>query len=212
MIKHIFLTYHNPLEIILCSIPFSQDIEQNKFTISASSTITFDFIKRHIYYINWMELSDNLALTPDIIDTYADKLWWELDHKQGVSCNPALIGQGYHSQSIENVVALLRRHHCHIKWSMFSRYQKLTIPIIEGVIHYINWTKLSSNIYLTSDIIEHYVDRLDLTSLLMDDKITRQFLITHHHRFTHWINVTRECVKRWPELIIEYPDWPWTWY
>lgn len=210
MVKQILLAYHNPLDVMLYLVP-PQDIDHYNQTISQSRSITLDFIERHIDNIDWRDLSYNPALTPDIIDAYANKLRWGSHYESGLSGNPALIGQGVHPQSIEVVISLLRKHHRYIVWSRFSDYQKLTIPIIEGVIDYIKWEKLPYNKHLSSGIIEHYLDRIDVTVLLISGKITREFLINNHHKFTHWIDVTEECLKRWPELIIEYPEWPWTW-
>lgn len=208
--KQILLAYHNPLDVMLCSVPLSEDKYEIMFTISNSSAITLDFIQRHPDLIDYATLSNNLVLTPDIIDSCADCFDW-LDEEEGLSVNPALIGQGLHPQSVENIVALLHRHHQRINWLLFTLHQKMTLPIIEGVADYIIWNHLGSNKHLTPDIIEHYIDRLNLTGMLLRNNLTREVLITHHHRLIGWINVTSKCLEKWPELVIEYPDWPWTW-
>lgn len=209
-VKQILLAYHNPLEVMLSLVPEPQDMDAMTFTICNSSAITLDFIQSHPDLIDYETLSSNLALTPDIIDTYAHRLTWS-DKDAGLSINPALTGQGLHPQSIEDVIALLRRHHQRIDWVQFNMYQKLTLSLIEGIADYIIWDRLFISKHLTDDIIEKYIDRLNLDILLLRNRLSKEFIITHHHRITIWIDATTKCLEKWPELIIEYPDWPWTW-
>lgn len=227
------LRSHNPLEIVLLHL-HPQRIS-HAASIGTSPHITLAIVDAYKSTLAWELMSDNPALTPDIIKKYKDDLDWDNQEHESVSSNRALVGQGLHPLTSDEVFELIDYCQDKINWMAFSRYQRLTPALMERYCDKLKWKAISRYQTLTPALLEKYADRLDWTNICIFNKsatletmkpfldrldwsvmggneyITPQFIIDNYHRFTNWDDLSYICLEKFPELIINYPEWPWRW-
>jgi hypothetical protein len=112
--------------------------------LSACTTITLDFIKKHHLRLNFNELSENAALTSEWITEYHSRLNWDL-----LSVNSSITKE------------ILAEYPHDIKWDKID-YTHLFINVIEYIIENttdpstLNWKKISTTLDLTPEFIEQF--------------------------------------------------------
>lgn len=194
---HDTLHSHNPLEVITVHL-FPNEI--SLAYIDNDPCINLDIIQSCSEVPEWDVLGGNPALTPDIIDAYADNLYWDNNSEISVSSNRALIGQGIHPLPLEEVFALIDRHQDKIDWDCFSQYQLLTstLPLVERYQDKINWRYFSMYQPLAQvsllPFIDRYQDRIDWSGFSSYQSLTNESVFPIVDRFLHkldWEEITR---------------------
>lgn len=232
------LKRHNPLTVICMHLYPKGSF--SSFDIETSLHITPELFDKYVHVDGdtFTSASRNPALTPDIIRKYKDSFFWpEGDEEDiGMSGNPALVGQGTHPLTQEEVFDLIDycedeidwecfsqhqkltdpsmfpivdRYVDDIDWKAFAQYQKLTIPALERYKDYLEFSEMEYNDHLTEEIIEHFADRFRWRRLLTRENVTREFIIRNYYRVFDWREFSSFCLGKFPDLIVEYRWWPW---
>lgn len=164
-----------------------------------------DFIKRHEEDINFALLSVNTHITFGILDAFEDKISWA-----SICLNPKTLTDSliynYRGKMIWDLV--LKNQQLNLKllvvlseiykrvktspskenrlnfWESVSRYQNLPIDYIDSYKKYINFEYLSSNKFLTGQIIDKYIFKLNPSILLRSINIPQWVLLKHKDFFT----------------------------
>lgn len=216
------LLSRNPIEIACVLYP--ERVRNWGSELSLNPHLTLELIERFKDKIDWSHLSSNPCLTPAIIDRYTFELDWvtneEYDASFCVSANPALIGAGVHPLPLSEVIALIDRHTEIIDWEVFSEYQRLSIPLIEYYQDQVEWEWITRGKHLTVEIFERFIDKWG--DLLIDaidaldstNQLTSELLERHYDRINDglmWYNISYLCLNKFPDLLLNHPEWPWKW-
>jgi hypothetical protein len=215
------LLSRNPIEIACALYP--ERVRNWGSGLSFNPHLTLELIERFKYNIDWYDLSSNPCLTPAIIDRYASKLEWSEEDTESasrcVSANPALIGAGVHPLSLSETIALIDRHAEIIDWKVFSEHQKLSIPLIEHYQDRIDWEWLIRGKHFTVEMFERFIEEWDdllidaIDELYNTNQLTPELLERYYDKFDEstWYNVSHICLNKFPELLLNHPEWPWDW-
>lgn len=215
------LLSRNPIEIACALYP--ERVRNWGSELSHNPHLTLELIERFEDNIDWYDLSSNPCLTPAIIDRYASKLAWSEEDTESashcVSANPALIGTGVHPLSLSETIALIDRYAQRIDWVIFSEHQKLSIPLIEHYQDRIEWEWLIQGKHFTVEIFERFIDEwgdwlIDaICELNSTNQLTSELLERYRDRFHGliWYNISYFCLDKFPDLLLNHPEWPWQW-
>ena len=72
-------------------------------------------------------------------------------------------------------------------WSAISRTQPLDADFIEYFKRNINFEELSQNKYLTSDIVDKYINRLDIPLVLANIKVDEEVIKKHITKISRYL-------------------------
>jgi hypothetical protein len=143
--------------------------------------------------INWKGLSQNPALTPQIIRDFKDKWDWRL-----LSRNPALTPE------------LIHEFKDNWDWKLLSLNSALTPQIILDFKDKWDWEWLSLNCSLTPEIIEEFKDNWDWNGLSLNSALTPEIIREFKNKWT-W-NVLSQNTSLTSQIIRDFEDnWDWEW-
>lgn len=169
--------------------------------LSRSAHLTLSLIKKYEGRINWNELSHNKHLTAEIIDEYAGKGKWNWGH---LTHNPCL----------EKCTVTECQEWVDRGYLMFNPHLTSNIFINKNT-HAITWTRVSYSYPLHVETLSEnnpnwgYISLEHLLAYKDIDLLARG--IKRHEKKWDWKTLSYACLEyRW-ELILDYPEWPWTW-
>lgn len=121
------------------------------------------YLAEHDYEIDWISVSGNKELTGDVIDTFKDKINWNVF----VSCCPAFLSIA--------TVDFLKKYKDAISWDDFNERLGLdiTTEMLQEFADRLNWRYVSQSqkIKFTEDLVRKYEDKWFWSELMRNMKV-----------------------------------------
>lgn len=127
------------------------------------------YLAEHDYEIDWNSVSENKKLTGDVIDTFKDKINWNIF----VNRCPALLSVA--------TVDFLKKYKDAISWDDFN--ERLGLDVTTGMLqefaNQLNWRFVSQSqkIKFTEELVRKYEDKWFWSELMRNIKFKKTFLI-----------------------------------
>lgn len=179
----------------------------DKDMVAAYQKMSLTFIQKHENDIDFNILSINPFLTYEIIDKYLSKINWVNTCMNAVKLENGFIFN-YRTKMVWNLLLthqildnlLLVQLASYYKtkgarcknaknfWTSVSRTQPLDCDFVEYFKRNINFEELSQNPYLSSDIVDKFINRLDIPLVLANIKIDENVVKKHIVKLSRYIS------------------------
>lgn len=158
-----------------------RDIEFN--LLSVNPYLTYDIIDKYLTKINWINLCmAGGQITNGFIFNYRTKMVWNLLLNHQILDNLLLVQLATYYKTKG-----ARCKNAKMFWSAISRTQPLDADFIEYFKRNINFEELSQNKYLTSDIVDKYINRLDIPLVLANIKVDEEVIKKHITKISRYL-------------------------
>lgn len=207
-------------------------------SLSANPYLSSDIIDKYFHRLNLEVLSSNSALTPALIDKYHQYLDWH-EVSKNRSLTQAVI-EKYHSRIHWEVLCrqynlvplitldLIERYYEWMNWSILCEEYPLILTLVNQCKYLakVNWLCLADNPVIRAHDIDCYDYKWDIVYwsnqcgwsalskghfLKHDDISTLVTLIEKYQSKWDWLTLSYACLEHRWELILEHPEWPWSW-
>lgn len=136
-------------------------------------SLTFEILDKYPDRINWINISLNAkSLSDSFLYNYSSKLQWDIVLSQRV---PSLTLRIHLSEKYRKTNAKNKQDF----WSSVSRYLALEPSYVEIYKRYIDFTELTRNKNLSDEVIDKFIDQLDLHTLVRIRKLSKGLLQKH---------------------------------
>lgn len=179
--------------------------DQEREEILLYQNLPLSFIKAYQSEINFSVLSLGISITEEVIDTFPSRISW---------VNMCLNGKPLQNRILAKYVnkiqwSLLLTHQQldiefliraseHMRkakynnrkdfWRAVSRYQDINEVYIKTYQRLLDFKAMSSNPFLTAEIIEKYLHRLDIELLLKTHTLPKELLLKYRSMFKPYLD------------------------
>jgi hypothetical protein len=162
--------------------------------------MSVDFIRKYIKHINFHNLSVNPFITFEILDAFSNKISWASISINGKMLSESLMFN-YRNKLIWKLVLahqqlqlkfliimseVMRKSRAKAAkdfWDAVSRYQKVDVTYVSAYKRYINFAELGKNPYIDDAIIDKFIDKLDIPTLIVHQKLSKNILTKYSDQF-----------------------------
>ena len=165
--------------------------------------LTVQFIKDHIDEINWYAVSLNLNLNIEILDTFPDKIKWNIICTSPNKLSDTILYNYYkyidwslilpkQQLDIKLLVALSEIYRkskskkAKLFWNAIGKYQKFDVEYVDAYKRFLDFNYLSMNPHLDDQTIDKYFKNFNLIELFKTKQLTEEILIKHKGYIKNW--------------------------
>jgi hypothetical protein len=184
--------------------------------------IPLAFIRSHVREINWPNLSVNHNVTFEILDAYSRKISWKsicvnakklsdtflYNYRLRLEWYIVLEKQQLEAEILVRLAEAFRKSSLRTQkekfWKAISKFQEMDIPFIDAYRRYIDMRLLSANKMIPEEVLQKYIDELDVEVLLTNrTDHSKEFLTKNYMVFLKSDKIKAAIAKKIQDRVDE---------
>jgi hypothetical protein len=184
--------------------------------------IPLAFIRSHVREINWPNLSVNPNVTFEILDAYSRKISWKsicvnakklsdtflYNYRLRLEWYIVLEKQQLEAEILVRLAEAFRKSSLRTQkekfWKAISKFQEMDIPFIDAYHRYIDMRLLSANKMIPEEVLQKYINELDVEVLLTNrTDLSKEFITKNYMAFLKNDKIKAAVAKKIQDRIDE---------